>query len=857
MISNYWNGGRGAVTVLKATEFVGKTINTTNSLTGKNDGDNVGNYGIHNLDNGYYAVQSSRRDDGTGTVTILRHSEFAGTQNSKTNSLLVKGKKHSSPVMTIPSGRKIVVAGSTLDQRVIIGLLDPNQLTFSLATGQTVTMTSDFIERTLSRGQNVVLQASNDITINSDIVAQNNGNGGDLLLQAGRSILVNANIITDSGNLNLYANELLSAGVIDEDRDQGAATIRLASGVNLDTGTGNIVLQILAGTDKKYKSAGNIDLVGDNALTAKSIQLLNLGDELNNGIVLGAGTLLKASGSDTALTLISDIFTNNAGANVFDLSGTGRFLVYSKNWTADTRGSISAKNLYNKAYVDNLPASITTGNHFIYADQPLLTVTANDVSRIYGENNPVFTYTLTGLVNGDMQATYVAGSPALSSLATATTNAGTAEISLTQGSLASAQGYGFSFLDGTLTIAQRALTWTATAKSKTYNGDTIANVSFTTGNVVNNDVLTLTGTSTYNDKNTGTKLNISISKLVLGGSKAANYTYEKSGKTTGEIMQRDLTVTVTANNKIYDGKTDATSLSFSDDALDADTLTFGSASALFDSKNAGQRIVTVSGITILSGDAHNNYKLTSASASDQAEITQRDLTVTVTANNKTYDGGRDATLTFSDDTLDTDTLTFESTSALFDSKNAGKWNVTVDGITIKSGDATKNYKLLNTKAFDQAEITKASLIIAAQNETKTADSVPYSGGPGIVLAGLAAGESIDDLNGSLTWLGTSQGAVKFGTYSLIAGGLTSSNYSVSYVDGTLDIRPAPTSSTSETTRPEYFSLNLGGLFAELSRSQNLENFETADIGDGSSIPLLICDGQALECRNIEVSSLLQ
>ncbi|MBL4786956.1 MAG: hypothetical protein JKY49_16200 [Cohaesibacteraceae bacterium] len=858
VITGKWNNNRGAITVFANAASIKGEISEQNSLTGTDENDSVGyNQKIKILGNGHYAITSHTwHHDNHGAVSIFANAKDIKGKVSAQNSLIGKTKNgHLSYVTYLPKS-KSVVARSWRGQRIIIGLLEQFPLNYSRASGRTITMTSSFIERTLSRGQNVVLQASNDIEIKSDIITVNvSGNGGDLLLQAGRSILVDADITTDNGNLELRANDLLSAGVIDEDREDGAATIRLASGVNLLTGTGNIDLKILSGTGKKYKSAGNINLVGNNALTGKNIQLLNLGDELNNGIVLGAGTQFSASGTSTAITLVSDVFTNNAGANVFDLSSSDRFLVYSKNWGTGVRGGIIANNLYNRGYASNLPASITSGNHFIYADQPLLTVTANDKSRTYGENNPVFTYTIAGYLDGDSRNN-LTGNALVSSTATNQTDAGKIKISMAQGNLASRDKYGFSFLDGTLTIAQRALTWTATAKSKTYNGDTVAEVSFTTTNTANNDVLTLAGTSTYNDKNTGTVKNINISKLVLGGSKAANYTYEKSGKTTGKITQRDLTVTVKANNKIYDGNRDATSFSFSDDTLDADTLTFGITSALFDSKNAGKRNVTVSGITILSGDNNKNYKLTTTSATDMAEITKFGLKIQIKTKSKVYDGTDVAEVSFGSNALDIDTLVFTKLSALFNDKNVGKKQVAIKGISILSGDDANNYYIVQPNGQSQAEIKQAELIIAAQNETKTADSVPYSGGPGIVLAGLVNGETVADLNGVLTWSGTSQGAVNVGNYLLTAGGLKSGNYNISYVDGTLDIRPVPISA-QETTRPEYLDLNLGGLFAALSQNQDLENFETADIGDGTSIPLLICDGDIIDCRNIEVSSLLQ
>lgn len=112
--------------------------------------------------------------------------------------------------------------------RVYVGLGDLNALTFGRAMAQDVTIRSDAITRQLNAGSALTLQASNDITVNSAITANNAaGNGGHLTLQAGRSILVNAAITTDNGNLTLIGNDRLANGVVDAQRDAGAAVITL------------------------------------------------------------------------------------------------------------------------------------------------------------------------------------------------------------------------------------------------------------------------------------------------------------------------------------------------------------------------------------------------------------------------------------------------------------------------------------------------------------------------------------------------------------------------------------------------------------------------------------------------------
>jgi hypothetical protein len=84
-------------------------------------------------------------------------------------------------------------------------------------------------------------------------------------------------------------------------------------------------------------------------------------------------------------------------------------------------------------------------------DPAPLTVTANSVNKVFGAPNPVFTATITGLVNGDTSSAYT-GAPAFSTTATTNSPQGMYPITVSIGSLASAN-YAFTdFVPGTLTI---------------------------------------------------------------------------------------------------------------------------------------------------------------------------------------------------------------------------------------------------------------------------------------------------------------------------------------------------------------------------------------------------------------------
>ena len=82
-----------------------------------------------------------------------------------------------------------------------------------------------------------------------------------------------------------------------------------------------------------------------------------------------------------------------------------------------------------------------------------LTVTADDVTRLFGAANPPLTATLSGFVLGqDLASSGVSGAASCTTTATASSPGGSYPIICTQGSL-SAGNYAFQFAPGTLTVA--------------------------------------------------------------------------------------------------------------------------------------------------------------------------------------------------------------------------------------------------------------------------------------------------------------------------------------------------------------------------------------------------------------------
>src|SRR5437667_327245 len=89
--------------------------------------------------------------------------------------------------------------------------------------------------------------------------------------------------------------------------------------------------------------------------------------------------------------------------------------------------------------------------------------------------------------------------------------------------------------------------------------------------------------------------------------------------TAANITRKDLAVTATGIDKIYDGNTSAT-VTLSPDKIGGDDVTAHYGSTSFADKNvASGKAVSVGGITITGGDA-GNYHLTSSTAATTAAV---------------------------------------------------------------------------------------------------------------------------------------------------------------------------------------------------------------------------------------------
>jgi hypothetical protein len=206
------------------------------------------------------------------------------------------------------------------------------------------------------------------------------------------------------------------------------------------------------------------------------------------------------------------------------------------------------------------------------------------------------------------------------------------------------------------TIDQRFVTATIAASDKTYDGTRDAVITSCTLEVQSGDhgvispdvVGCVASNGKFATKDAGSQA--VAADVALNGSDDGNYQLtSSSASTTATIDPRNVTASITADGKTYDGTRDAVISSCTLEAalgnhgvVSGDTVGCDASNGKFATRNAGSQAVTAD--VSLNGSDDGNYQLTSPSAATTATINQRNVTASISASDKTYDGTRDAVI---------------------------------------------------------------------------------------------------------------------------------------------------------------------------------------------------------------------
>jgi len=276
--------------------------------------------------------------------------------------------------------------------------------------------------------------------------------------------------------------------------------------------------------------------------------------EPGNHLVYGAQPLLAIAGADMVRSYgdANPAFTYSQDGFVIDDGFADTASSAGLTGIAELTSGASAASNVGLYAIRTAPGTLASGAGYgfkfvegmLTIDPRGITVTADNVARGYGDENPVPAQQIVSgnLANGDL----LSGSTA--TIANAFSNVGA--YAITQGTLAAGANYVVTFNSGTLTVGPRGITITAGDTARVY-GD--ANPAFgyriTSGSLVDGDVL---GGSPASIAGAGS--NVGTYAITQGtvGVPAANPNYALAfNNGTLTISPRAVTVTANGQTKIF------------------------------------------------------------------------------------------------------------------------------------------------------------------------------------------------------------------------------------------------------------------------------------------------------------------
>jgi hypothetical protein len=387
---------------------------------------------------------------------------------------------------------------------------------------------------------------------------------------------VNAGVFTLSG---LKGNDDLTLSGAGKIADKNVGTNKSVSLGTLALGNGSI------GLAKNYTFKGGNYLVNITPanLTLSGLSANSKTYDANTTAALSGGSLAGVFSGDNvtlASTLTGQFDTKNVGtgkavtvSNV-NLTGTD-----ANNYTVINSGNLSA---------DITPAS--------------LAVTANSLSKTYGANEPVLTYAISGLMNGD--------SDPLTGALSRVSGGNVGTYAITQGTLSnSSANYNFSYTGANFKIDPASLNLATDSKTRLYGGENpIFTGTLTSGSLVNGDTMGSIGLTFSTDATVTSNVG---DYQIIPTLENQNYIFTGQNGVLS-ITPASLKISnLIANSKNFDGKKEVT-LSGGEliGLVNGDTMSLNNEfkAEFVDSKVGTAKAITISNIG-LTGAAVNNYKV--------------------------------------------------------------------------------------------------------------------------------------------------------------------------------------------------------------------------------------------------------
>jgi filamentous hemagglutinin family protein len=757
--SPHWGGNKGASTFASGTLGLAGTISASNSLTGSSAGDEVG-LSATALSDGNYVVGSPDWNGNKGAATWASGTAGLTGTISAGNSLIgsLAGDLVGTAIVALQNGAYIVSSPHW----------DGGYGAASFGVGIGLNGTVSTANSLIGAVQEItpLLQIVGNVLTNTGIVSVPGAGNGVVTIATGNpndlkygwdpsgAVTITPTLLTNTLNtgtaVDLQANDDItvnSAIIASAGGSGGNLTLQagrsLIFNAGITTDNGNLTL---IGNDTAANGVVNIDRSSGNAAIT-----------MNNGVAFNAGTGTIAIDLKTGA---GNTYNTASGITLTNLTASAISIIDENQVTLTLNGQLTASGLGNAIV-------LSTGTLVNNAGATALNPT----------NGRYLLYSLSPLAN------------TLDGLAGFTKHYGISYTAAAPGTITSGGNYSFYALTPTLTI-------TASNETGTY-GSALPSLAYTTSGLIDGDTVTtalsslpqLTTSATIGS-NAGsygiTFLNTLLSSL--------GYTVVTANGTL-TIGKANLTITANNTSRLYGATNPAFTTSYTG-LKNGDTSSVVTGLVETAGATSASNVGTYS---IVGANAMaSNYNISYVNGT--LSVTPASLIISANNASRLY-GATNPTFTASYNGLvngDTSAVVsgLNLVSNATTASNAGSYTITGNGA------AASNYAI--SYVGGTLNVTPATLTISASNAsrlygaTNPAFTASYNG--------LVNGNSSNVVSG-LTLTTAATTASNVGTYTITAANGSASNYTLSYVGGTITVTPASLTITANNAAKAYGSVN--------------------------------------------------
>ncbi len=433
------------------------------------------------------------------------------------------------------------------------------------------------------------------------------------------------------------------------------------------------------------------------------------------------------------------------------------------SYTSSCSGAVDAN--YTITYV---AGSVTSG-------PAALSITASSGSFTYGGSVPTITASYSGFVNSDT-ASSLTTQPTCSTTATATTPVGT-YLSACSGAVDA--NYTITYVGGSVQVTPATLSITASSALGQY-GDTVAPITPAyLGFVAGDTAASLTTQPTCSTSATSASP-VGSYPTSCAGAVDPNYTFSYIDGSL-QVGPAPLVVTASSASITYGGAAPVIQASYSGFVNSDDATSLTTAPTCTTSVTSVSPVGTYD--STCSGAVDPNY--TFSYQDGTVQVGPASITVTASSGSMTYGGAVPAVTA--------------GVAGLQNGEDASVLSGLACSTAATSGSPVGSYPTSCSGAVDanySITYVSGSIVVgpAALSISASSGSMTYGGSPPTIAAsysGFVNGDTPSSLTSPPTCSTTATSASAVGTYDSSCSGASDANYTISYVDGSVQVMTAP------------------------------------------------------------------